>query len=88
MSKVTDAVLDAAVGLVLNPLVEKAKDFGQPILAFIPDELEEKAEDKFKKFIADLLREGLALLNEQGKLVLTTTGSVTIEHHTGKFPGD
>lgn len=81
-----DILIDAAVKSVLGPLLERARELGEPVLAYVPDELEEVAVEKLLGFAGDILRAGLALLQAHGKVTIATTGEITITHHAGAHP--
>lgn len=80
--------IDIAVSAVLSPLLERARELGEPILRYVPDMLEEEAGDALVKLVSDLFREGLGLLLARGIITVETSGEITLTAHKGPHPDD
>ena len=80
--------IDLTVKVVLTPFLNLVQGFAAPVLAFIPDGLEEEAKKKLLEFATEGLRAGLALLLQQGLLTIETSGQITLKAHKGPHPDD
>ena len=84
----SELIIELAIAAVLKPLVERARGYAAPVLAFIPTELMDKAEAGLLGFVENLLRDALAMLEGRGLLTITTSGQITLTPHKGPHPDD